>query len=127
LTTYAQKGGLEFEKRGGSCAKKEGLCHGQWATNAHPLAVTCSQTDYRPPLFCNFLIFKNLFLEVWRLTWHFGDWVYSTPIFKNLPLYLEVFNLPFLMVLGDFIFFQIFLLKLENTWTFISTVGIFVS
>jgi hypothetical protein len=50
-----------------------------------------------------------------------------TPIFKNLPLHLEVFNLLFLMELGDFIFFQIFLLKLEDTWTFISTIEILVS
>jgi hypothetical protein len=40
----------------------------------------------------------------------------------SLPLHLEVLNLPFLMEVGDFIFFQLlFLLKLEYTWTFIST------
>jgi hypothetical protein len=39
-----------------------------------------------------------------------------------------VLNLPFLMEIGDFIFFQIlFFLNLEYTWTFISTVEIFVS
>jgi hypothetical protein len=46
--------------------------------------------------------------------------VYST-------LYLEVLNVPFLMEIGDFTFFKIlFFLNLEYTWTFISTVGIFV-
>jgi hypothetical protein len=51
----------------------------------------------------------------------------SYPIFWSLPLYLEVLNLPFLMEVGDFIFFQIFfLLKLYYTWTFISIVGILV-
>jgi hypothetical protein len=39
---------------------------------------------------------------------------------------LEVFNLSLLMGLGDFIFFQFFLLILEDTWTFIYTVGILV-
>jgi hypothetical protein len=38
----------------------------------------------------------------------------STPIFWSLPIHLEVLNLPFLMELGDFVFFQIlFFLKLE--------------
>jgi hypothetical protein len=51
----------------------------------------------------------------------------SSPIFCSLPLHLEVLNLPFLMEFGDFTFFQnLFLLNLEYTWTFISTVGIFV-
>jgi hypothetical protein len=37
-----------------------------------------------------------------------GEWVYNTPIFWSLPLHLGGWNLPFLMVLGDFIFFSIF-------------------
>jgi hypothetical protein len=38
-----------------------------------------------------------------------------------------VLNLPFLMELGDFIFIQFIFLKLEDTWTFISNVGMLVS
>jgi hypothetical protein len=45
-----------------------------------------------------------------------------------MPHYLEVLILPKFMESGDFIFFQKkFFLNLENTWTFISTIGIFVS
>jgi hypothetical protein len=53
----------------------------------------------------------------------------APPLFEALPLHsLEVLNLPFLMELGDFNFFQFFFfLKLKDTWTFISTVGILVS
>jgi hypothetical protein len=52
-------------------------------------------------------------------------WNFFLNFFKS-PL--EVLNLPSLMDFGDFIFFQIlFLLNLEYTWTFISTIGIFVS
>jgi hypothetical protein len=37
---------------------------------------------------------------------------------------LEVLNVPFLMEIGDFTFFQIlFFLNLEYTWTFISLLG----
>jgi hypothetical protein len=55
------------------------------------------------------------------------EWVYNAPIFGSLPLNLEVLNLPILMELGDFIFFQFFSLKLKDTWTFISIIGILVS
>jgi hypothetical protein len=49
------------------------------------------------------------------------------PFFEACPLHLELLQLPFLMELGDFIFFEIFfLLKLEYTWTFISIIGILV-
>jgi hypothetical protein len=45
-----------------------------------------------------------------------------------LPLYLGVLNVPIFMEIGDFTFFQIlFFLNLEYTWTFIFTMGIFVS
>jgi hypothetical protein len=58
----------------------------------------------------------------------FGGCIYSTPIFWSLPLHLEVLNLLFLMEIGDFTFFLIlYFLNLEYTWTFISTIGIFVS
>jgi hypothetical protein len=50
-----------------------------------------------------------------------------SPIFWTLPLHLEGWNLPFLIELEDFIFFQIlFLLNLEYIWAFISTVEVFV-
>jgi hypothetical protein len=52
----------------------------------------------------------------------------SSLVFEGwtLPLHLEGWNLPFLMELEDFILFQVFfLLKLEYTWTFISTIRIF--
>ena len=52
----------------------------------------------------------------------------SSPIFWTLPLHLGGWNLPSLMEYGDFNYFQIlFLLKLEYTWTLISTIGILVS
>jgi hypothetical protein len=52
----------------------------------------------------------------------------SSPIFWTLPLHLGGWNLPSLIEIGDFTFFQIlFLLNLEYTWTSISTVGILVS
>jgi hypothetical protein len=44
-----------------------------------------------------------------------GEWVYSP--------YFEVLNVPFLMEIGDFTFFQnLFFLNLDYTWTFISIV-----
>jgi hypothetical protein len=56
------------------------------------------------------------------------EWVYNAPIFWSLPLHLEVVILPKFMESGDFTFFQIFFfLNLVHTWTFISTVRIFVS
>jgi hypothetical protein len=59
---------------------------------------------------------------------HLGEWMYNTPIFISFSLNLEVLNVPFLMEIEDLTFFQIlFFLNLEYTWTFISTVGIFVS
>jgi hypothetical protein len=81
----------------------------------------------------NFLQFFNYFFDFCfgsvengpRLL---GEWVYNTPIFWSLPLYLEVLNVPFFMEIGDFYSFSNFIfLNLEYTWTFISTVGIFVS
>jgi hypothetical protein len=42
--------------------------------------------------------------KIWRWAWHFGrmNVLYNTPIFWTLPLYLEGWNLPFLMELWDF-------------------------
>jgi hypothetical protein len=51
----------------------------------------------------------------------------SSLVFWTLPLHLGGWNLPFLIELGDFTFFQkTFLPKLEYTRTFLSTIGIFV-
>jgi hypothetical protein len=55
-----------------------------------------------------------------------GEWMHSTPIFSSFPLHLEVSNLPFLIEFGDF-FLEFFFLNLDYTWTFISTVRIFIS
>jgi hypothetical protein len=42
--------------------------------------------------------------------------IYINPIFWSLPLHLEVLNLPFLIEIGDFTFFQIlFFLNLDYT------------
>jgi hypothetical protein len=62
-------------------------------------------------------IFLNFFLRILgngpRLL---GEWVYSTPFFGSMPLHLELLNLPFVMEIGDFTFFQIlFFLGLEYT------------
>jgi hypothetical protein len=42
-----------------------------------------------------------------------GVCVYNTPIFCTLPLHLGVSNLPVLMELGDFIFFEFFFPKIR--------------
>ena len=71
-----------------------------------------------------FYIFKNLRNGPRFL----GEKVYSTYIFWGLSLHFGRWNLPFLMELRDFIFFQIlFLLKLEYCSTFKSIVEILVS
>jgi hypothetical protein len=55
-------------------------------------------------------ILPQSYIHIWSYKSNFGGW-----------------NLPSLMVHGDFIFFQIlFFLNLEYTWTFISTIGILV-
>jgi hypothetical protein len=97
-------------------------------TLGHPLrADAWPCLDY--PLF---LLFFYFFIIVFGSLGNglglLGEWVYNTPIFWSLPLHLEVLNVPFLMEIGDFTFFQIlFFLNLEYTWTFISTIEIFVS
>jgi hypothetical protein len=69
--------------------------------------------------FFAFLLLNFIVLQALALSKGLGflrGCLYSTPIFWSLPLHLEVWNLPILMELGDFIFFKIlFLLKLENT------------
>jgi hypothetical protein len=86
---------------------------GRWPTVARqpwPVVwqtIGCSSCD--PPFF-QFFNFLWLFFGVMR---KFGDgpsiseeWVYSIPIFWTLPLHLGGWKLPFVMELGDFIFFQ---------------------
>jgi hypothetical protein len=73
-------------------------------------------------LFPIFLIWFDFWFDLIFIFWEYevlpgilGEWVYNTPIFWSLPnLTLEVLNLPFLMEIGDFIFFQIlYFLNLE--------------
>ena len=57
-----------------------------------------------------------------------GDRCTTPPYFQALPLHLEVLILQKFMESEDFIFFyNSFFLNLVHTWTFISTIGIFVS
>jgi hypothetical protein len=78
-------------------------------------------------IFYNF--FKPLYVaRAWASSGQGGGGVgVQHPIFWCLPLYLEVLILPKFMWNGDFTFFSKGnFLNLEHTWTFISTVGIFV-
>ena len=70
---------------------------------------------YQSDNLTTFEFFYFSFLFFFGVMRKFGDgpdileeWVYNTPIFWSLPLHLKVLNLPFLMELGDFIFFQFF-------------------
>jgi hypothetical protein len=78
-----------------------------------------------------FFYFFEIFLEVLGMGqgfWDNGGIAPPPPFFEACPLHLEVLNVPILMEIGDFTFSQIlFFLNLEYTWTFISTIGIFVS
>jgi hypothetical protein len=93
---------------------------GRAATSSRPSAAG---------LFLNFFDFFEFFFwndEVLLGIW--GEWVHSAPIYSSFPLHLEVSNLPFHIKFRDFTFFKIlFLPNLEYTWTFTSTVWIFVS
>jgi hypothetical protein len=94
----------------------------RWPAVARQLWVdTWTGPDY--PFFLNFF-FGSLGNGPGLL----GEWVYNNPIFWSLPLHLEVLNIPILMEIGDFTFFQIlFFLNLEYIWTFKSIIGIFIS
>jgi hypothetical protein len=121
LTTCGKNWGQEGGK-GEAAIEKRGPRHSRRATVGRPPAPYAVSSSN----FFNFLL--SFFWTYKELPGILGEWVYNTPIFWSLPLHLEVLNLPFLMEIGDFTFFQIlFLLNLEYTWTFISTVGIFVS
>jgi hypothetical protein len=65
-----------------------------------------------PPLFPIFWFFLFSFLEYYEEFWDgpsiLVEWVYNTPIFKTLSLYLEGYYLSLLMEFGDLIFFSIF-------------------
>jgi hypothetical protein len=76
-----------------------------------------------------FLFKKKEFLEVWVMGQGFWEnGCRAPPIFWSLPLHLEVLILPKFIESGNFTFFHnFFLLNLVHTWTFTSTVGIFVS
>jgi hypothetical protein len=102
-----------------------------WIIFINRSAVAYSVTDYVLLPYCPpflFLFYFGIMRKFEDGLGILGEWMYSTPIFWTLPLHLEGWNLPFLMELRDFIFFQIlFFIKIEYTRTFISTIGIFIS
>jgi hypothetical protein len=115
--------GEEGRKKGEASRRKGGPVRGQGMTAAYYLAQTVVGLLF--PFFFGFFFWGGV---LWGWPWYLAKWVYNTPNFWTLPLHLGVLHLPFLMELGYFIFFQIlFLLKLEYTWTFTSTLEIFVS
>jgi hypothetical protein len=103
------------KRRGGSCtikgtramasrrplvAGQRSAVQGRLTTNGHlPVAAWAPSTVRSSNLF-----YFGTFEELPGIL---GEWVYNTPIFWSLPLHLEVLNLPFLMEIGDFTFFQI--------------------
>jgi hypothetical protein len=121
---HEEKNGGRKEEKGGNCITKGARGPSQLATNGCPPATAQAPFAIQVFQFFNFFNFGTFEEQPGIL----GEWVYNTSIFWSLPLHMEVLNLPFLMEIGDFTFFQIlFFLNLEYTWTFISTVGIFVS
>jgi hypothetical protein len=69
----------------------------------------------------------RLRVDTWTVLYYW-IFLYFFKRFWSSSLHLEVLNVPILMEIGDFTFFQLFLyFNLEYTWTFISTVGIFIS
>jgi hypothetical protein len=102
------------EKELTRCGKKEGQEEEKgWGryTKGDPLAIARSLID------CGLLLFFHYFFYFFALFFGcyedgpgiLGEWVYSTSIFWTLPLHLGGWNLPFLIELGDFIFFPKFL------------------
>jgi hypothetical protein len=117
-----------FEKKFGQGGQAS--TRGRRATVGHWLAAgQCMAMSRSVPYFLKFFYFWNfLFWKLGNGPGLLGEWMYITSIFWSLPLHLEVLNVPFLMEIGNFTFFQIlFFLNLKYTWTFIPTVGIFVS
>jgi hypothetical protein len=89
-------------------------------TRVRPAGDQWSLAGWSPiRLWCQFfqkIWFFFFFLSYEDLPHILEEWMYNTSIFWSLPLPLEVLNLPFLIELGDFIFFQKhFPLKLEDT------------
>jgi hypothetical protein len=103
-------------KKNGPARQVEASTYGQWATAGWRLDLL-GWTH-----FFEYFYFLNFFLEVWEMGQGFRENGCTTP-----PFFGSVkSSVPH----GDwrFHFFQIFfLLNLEYTWTFISTVGIFCS
>jgi hypothetical protein len=124
LTKVPKSGGRRRKKEGGN-KEKMGTCvrqaSNQWSLarvstawaggDQHLPNGRCPQSniDYVwapfPKKIGFFLIF---FLGSLEMGLTFGRMVYKTPIFWTLPLHLEGWNLPFLIELGFFIFFEIF-------------------
>jgi hypothetical protein len=102
--------------------------YGRRVTSGCQPVAACSLTNYglTPPFLGFWHFFFTSFLCHEDRLGILGEWMYNTPIFWSLPLHLGGWNLPFLIELRKLInFFK--LVNLECTWTFISTVGIFVS
>ena len=80
--------------------------------NLEHMHAVHSLTDYElRPFFCNFWHFVILFWIMKNGPGILEEWVYNTPIFWTVPLHLEVWNLPFVMELGDFIVFNLKIAK----------------
>jgi hypothetical protein len=127
LTTCAKSGG-QGEKK----FKKNGYSPTGWGVNprspARPPRVDASAYRAVPSFLKFFYLKKRIFGSSGNGPVLLGEWVYSTPIFWRMPLHLEVLIRQKFMESGDLTFFQkTFLLNLVHTWTFLSTVGIFVS
>jgi hypothetical protein len=114
----------------GEAGRKMGMQKENNGTCVQPVGDRWSRFNpIAAALFLNFFdFFEFFFWNVEVLLGIWGEWVHNIPIFSRFPLHLEVSNLPFFITFGDFTFLGIlFFLNLEYTWTFISTVRIFVS
>jgi hypothetical protein len=95
--------GRRRKKAGGNNKKMEPAqgCGWQLAVTRQPQPCQTTQV-----VAFNFFKFLNFFWSFEEVPGILGEWVYTIPIFWSLPLHFELLNLPFLMELGDFIFFQ---------------------
>jgi hypothetical protein len=102
---------------------RAGMCCSQWGRVDHMCKKGGQEEEFffaqggvrapghsRPqsPIFWIFWIFEIFFGGLENGLGLLEEWMYNTPIFWSLPLYLEVLNLPFLMELGDFIFLKFY-------------------
>jgi hypothetical protein len=119
LTTCAKSGGQHQKK-----FKKKGrltLSRRQPAADRRSLVADQPRVDTWTGLAWSFFFYSFLFFDASSFIGSLGNgpgllgkWVHSTTIFSSFPLHLEVSNLPFLIVFGDFTFFEIlFFLNLE--------------